>query len=237
MTVQGVSEELVGILERLTAYRSRRAEFAQRTACRYLAVKSTDENFETLALTLVLRPEPTILSMEDLAQLGEGFTVVDSKSGEPEYVVAYGEVQSGTGSVIDVATAIRKLGEVWEFSTSLGEIPHSELSLAATARLNHKFRGKFVTFDNPETRASVDLVYDTQIPADSLTREEAAAELQNHAAVAVCTEPIVYAIGAYSQRLPDVDHSVALRIGQELVESNLQLQQMSRHPKVAYRSK
>jgi hypothetical protein len=190
------------------------------------------------SLSQLLRPSDSrrISNLDDLVRHDENMVRMKSAN-QPEYVQATGEAHNQSGLVIDMQTAIRKRGKAWEFSTGVGEVPDNELTLAATDRLNRRLEGKLVTFESPNAPGRREWVYAKEKQAESLSMDEVNNELHQQAAAAVCIEPIRQAIGSYSQRTPLIDHGTAMRVSEEIVDGNLQVQQRFGTVQTAYRPK
>jgi hypothetical protein len=154
-------------------------------------------------------------SLEDIQASGNHFELIPANSGNPEYLVAHGQIAGvGSNPYIDVKTAIVTRNNEFEFTTTVGQIPNSTLGLAVTEALNHRFNGKFVNFQQ-ETPSSTDVVYVTQQHLNTLTLDSLNKELENHAVVKALVLPVLsdaekQAQGVETQNIYDVAKSIVV---------------------------
>lgn len=135
---------------------------------------------------------------ESLARIQEfapNLEVVNDSPEQPPYLISHGEIKykehvSSINTAITIRVEEEHNKQDAEFSTNVGQLPDAPLSSGLIEHLNHKFDGKFLTFDDDENR-KIDVVYTSRQPADWLDSVKFRNELEHHAKIQALVSPIL----------------------------------------------
>jgi hypothetical protein len=173
------------------------------------------------------------LNLDKIQQFGDNFELREATRSLPRHLVAHGEIETDNGKITDVKTAINQRGNDLEFSTRMGQVPKGVLGLAATEKLNHRYDGKFVTFEADEPN-NLDLVYTSRKPI-KLDKTGLQGELYIHAKTKVSVDPIVKTLPSYHQQITNIES--AMNTAEEIIDGNLRLQERVAPSELRYKPK
>lgn len=163
-------------------------------------------------------PQPK--SLDEIQRFGDHFERVPGTDTYPEHLIAHGVIK-GSGTPIDIRTALNVRDNDVEFTSDMGQLPNNSLGAEIKERLNHVSDGKFVTFDTEQAH-KLDLVYATRKPADWINPEKVHVELEHHAKTKVMVQPVLndaFSVGQPSPQSPSIKDAA-----RDIVDNNLQLQ-------------
>jgi hypothetical protein len=176
-------------------------------------------------LTRILQPKNTSSqskTLEEIRAYSDNLEFVPPSPELPEHLVAHGIIAL-SDHVEEIRTAIKIDGDGVEFSTNVGQIPNNTLGLAVTDNLNHRYVGKFVTFDT-DVPDNLDVVYATRKPSEVIDPDRLSSELETHALTMASVGPILSQIPTYGQDIQQLDYRAIRETAKEIVDSNLDLQ-------------
>jgi hypothetical protein len=199
------------------------------------------------ALTEILQDRDWELRQEErlknVFQNLPNLEIVEGTHAQPSHLIAHGTIRHGA-QASEIRTTIGiKLGlhtedDDVEFSTNVGQLPNTAASGPIVEGLNHRLRGKLVTFEEAH-KESIDVVYTSRQPADWLDGARIRQELESHAVTRALVGPVLEQVSNSNQPNPDltfpeirrsIQKSISARLGAqiELLSESTTLPALSR---------